>query len=102
MVTRSSKPTTPEDYPSQPTVTPSGDYSYTLEIVMNMQVQMGKLVEAVDALKVDSKEHRRELNDIGKEIHAAKSVFKVLSAIFVALCGFIAWATISYITATHK
>lgn len=33
---------------------PSGDFSYILEIVMNMQSSMGKLIEAVDSLKAQS------------------------------------------------
>jgi hypothetical protein len=102
MTARSSKPTTPEDFPSQAPIVPSGDYSYTLEIVMNMQTTMGRLLEAVEGLKADSKEHRKELSDLGKEFHAARTVFRVLVAVFLAICGFIAWATISYITATHK
>lgn len=99
---RSNKPTTPEDFPTQSPVQPSGDYTYTLEIVMNMQLAVGKLIEAVDSLKADSKEHREALKNIEKEIHGAKTSFGVLIAVFVAFAGLVGWAITTYITATHK
>jgi len=98
---RSNKPTTPEDFPTQPPP-PSGDYSYTLEIVMNMQLTMGKLMEAVEGLKGESKDHRSDLKNIEKEIHGAKVAFRVLAALFVAFCALAGWAVTTYIAATHK
>jgi len=99
---RSNKPTTPEDFPAQSPPQPSGDYSYTLEIVMNMQLGMGKLIEAVDALKADSKEHREALREIDKEIHGAKVSFRVIIGVLLAIVGLIGWGITTYISATHK
>jgi hypothetical protein len=101
MVKAPKPPTTPEEFPAQ-APPPSGDYSYTLEIVMGMQVTMGKLLEAVESLKSDSKEQRHEIKEIGKELHAAKVVFRVLIAVFLALGALIGWGVTTYISATHK
>jgi hypothetical protein len=102
MAPKSSKPTTPEDFPSQPNVVPSGDYSYTLEIVMNMQHTLGGLAEAVKSLKEDSKEYRTELKELSKNFHAAQVLIRWLIAVAVGLGGLIGWAINAYIAATHK
>lgn len=100
MTARQVKTTTPEDYPA-PSPLPSGDYSYTVEIVMNMQQTLGGLVEAVHSLKEESKEHRAELKELGKEFHAAKVLVRWLIAIAIGLGGVIGWAVNAYIAATH-
>jgi len=102
MAPQSSKPTTPEDFPAQAPPLPSGDYSYTLEIVMNMQHTLGGIGEAVKSLKEDSKEYRAELKELGKDLHAAKTLVRWLIAIAVGLGGIIGWAVNAYIAATHK
>lgn len=93
--------TTPEDFPIQ-SPPPSGDYSYTLEIVMQMQVTMGKLLEAVETLKSDSKEHRTEPKEIGKEIHGAKVALRWGIGICVGLAGAIGWIAKAYLDYTKK
>jgi len=100
-MTQKPRTTTPEDFPVQP-LEPSGDYSYTLEIVMRMQHTLGGLVEAVNSLKEASREYRDELKDLGKEFHAAKVLVRVLIAVAVGLGGIIGWAINAYIAATHK
>src|SRR5438105_5054480 len=65
---------------------PSGDYSYVLEIVMNMQVSMGKLIEAVDGLKNKQAEQERKLDKISHQVYAAI----VLIAVFGAILTFFA------------
>lgn len=101
MAPRSTKPTTPEAFPTQ-APTPSGDYSYTLEIVMNMQRTLGGVAEAVNSLKDDSKEYRAELKGLSKDFHAAKVLARCLIAVAVGLGGLIGWAVTTYISATHK
>ena len=98
---RSRNPTTPEDFPTT-SPPPSGDYSYTLEIVMHMKESMGRLLEAVDSLKTDSKELRGEVSKLGKDIHAAKVVFGVVGTLIAAGVAFIGWLITTYISATHK
>ena len=65
----------PHEYgvPSQSQL-PGADYSYTVELVGTIQHQLGKLTEALDSLKEQSKEHGTELKAIGKDIHAVKVV----------------------------
>jgi hypothetical protein len=72
------KTTVPTKFPDTTPPVPSGDYSYVLEIVMNMQTAMGRLQEAVESLKDQSKEQGKEIRDIAKDIHAAKVTGKVL------------------------
>lgn len=98
---RSNKPTTPEEFPTQAPA-PSGDYSYTVEIVMNMQRSMGALTEAVNSLKEDSKEYRADLKSLGRDLHDAKTLVRWLIGIAVGLGGIIGWAVNVYLAATHK
>jgi len=79
---------------------PSGDYSYVLEIVMAMQNTLGKLTEAVESLKDQSKGHSGKLDQLGKDVHAAKVVVGVVGALILLVAGFIAWITNTYIS-TH-
>jgi hypothetical protein len=95
------EPTTPENFPTTSSA-PSGDYSYTLEIVMHMKESMGRLLEAVEGLKTDSKEYRDELKTIGKEIHAAKVGFRWAVGLCMGFGALIGWAITTYISATHK
>jgi len=98
---RSGKATTPEDFPTQSPL-PSGDYSYTVEIVMKMQQSMGALTEAVQGLKEDSKKYRSELKTLGKEFHGVKVGVRWVIGVCLAFGGLIGWAINTYISATHK
>ncbi len=90
------KPTTPEEFPTTSPF-PSGDYSYTLEIVMAMQLSMGKLVEAVDGLKADAREQRDKLGEVAKDVHAAKVAFRVVAGTFAAAAAFLGWLVKLYV-----
>lgn len=96
----SEKPTTPEDFPTTSSA-PSGDYSYTLEIVMHMKESMGRLLEAVDGLKADSKEVRAELSKVSKDIHAAKVVGGVVGTLIAGAIAFVGWVIDTYLN-YHK
>jgi ABC-type nickel/cobalt efflux system permease component RcnA len=85
------KETNPAKVETTPSSFPSGDYSYVLEIVMGMQLTMGKLSEAVDSLKAESKRHDDKLDSIGKDVHAAKVVVSVIGALIVLAFGFLGW-----------
>src|ERR1700676_2505709 len=100
---RSQRPTTPEDYPvsSSGSAVPSGDYSYVLEIVMKMQDTLGQLKEAVGSLKEQSKHQGDKLDQIGKDVHAAKVVVGVVGGLFLLIAGFIGWLINTYIS-THS
>ena len=97
---QSATPSKFPDIPPPPQAFPSGDYSYILEIVMGMQASVGKLMEAVEALKDQSKEHGSELRQIGKDVHAAKVVASVVGALILLAAGFLGWIVNTYI-ATH-
>ena len=74
--------TTPEDYSVvSSSAASSGDFSYTLEVVMSMQATLGKLTESVNALKEQSKDHGKELKEISKDVYAAKVLGKTLLGI---------------------
>lgn len=67
------------DMPATPPAPlPSGDYSYTLEVVMGMQLSMGKLIEAVDTLKERSKEQSEDLKKVVSAVDTAKGAVKAL------------------------
>jgi hypothetical protein len=98
---RTSQPTTPEAFPTQSPL-PSGDYSYTVEIVMKMQQTMGALTEAVNSLKEDSREYRAELKTIGKEIHGAKVGARWVIGVCLGFGALVGWAITTYLSAMYK
>lgn len=67
---------------------------------MNMQVTMGRLLEAVESLKNDSREQRTALSDLTKEIHGYKIGIRWALAICVLFSGLIGWIVSTYIS-TH-
>lgn len=73
---------TPRYPETTPPPLPSGDYSYVLEIVMNMQHAMGKLTEAVDRLKEDQTKHDKKLDRISHQIYAAIAVLTLILGVF--------------------
>ena len=76
---KTKRETTPEEFPvSSPQSLPSGDYSYTLEVVMGMQATLGQLTEAINGLKEQSKSQGQDLKAIGLDVHAGKILLKVL------------------------
>lgn len=51
-----------------PAMMSSGDFSYTLEVVMSMQSTIGKLTEAVDGLKTQSKSFGEKLELLARSL----------------------------------
>jgi len=99
--TRSTTPVTPEEYSTVSSSSfPSGDYTYVLEIVMRMQESMGRLTEAVGSLKEQSKAHGEKLDQVTKDVHAAKVVVGAVGGLIVIIGGIVAWLINTYIS-TH-
>jgi hypothetical protein len=73
--------TTPRIPETVPPPMPSGDYSYTLEIVMHMQNSLGKLTEAVDGLKKRQSEQAAKLDKMSHQMYAAIVVLVLFGAI---------------------
>ena len=98
--------TSPSDFPvTPPPQQPSGDYSYTLEVVMGMQKTLGELTQAVRTLTDQVSAQGNKIDASCKDIHAAKVVLGVLGAIGVgaaAVIGFVAKAAIDYFSRTPK
>lgn len=90
----------PTSFPETTPPLPSGDYYYVLEIVMRMQESVGRLTEAVSSLKEQSKAHGDKLDNIGKDVHAAKVVVSVVGGLIVIVGGICAWLINTYIS-TH-
>lgn len=89
--TRFAETTPPQSFPS-------GDYTYILAIVMNMQVSMGKLMEAVESLKEQAKDNRSKLERLSHILYATGVVGTVLLAIGVWLLNKISDVVISHLT----
>ena len=45
---------------------------------MGLESTLGRLTEAIESLKEHSKDHGKELKDIGKDAHAAKAGLKIV------------------------
>jgi len=91
--------TTPEEYPTfGSSQAPSGDYSYTVELVSTVHHEIGKLTEAVDSLKTQSQAHTEELKALSRDIYAAKVVLGVVGSGIIGICAFIAWLINTYLS----
>ena len=97
--TRRSRSATPSEFPTTApqTVYPSGDYSYILEIVMNMQSAMGRLEEAVNSLKSQMAENSKELRSTSSDVKTAKVVASVVGTILVGAIGLVGWIAKAYL-----
>ena len=78
--------TTPQHFPETTPHLPSADYSYTVELVGTLQNQLGRLTEAVESLKIQSRDQATELKTIGKDIHGAKVGIRIIIGV-CALAG---------------
>lgn len=78
----SSPPRSPESAPP----TPRGDLGlHTVQAVLEMQRTLGGVETAIKHLEEESKEHRKKLEDIGKDLHAAK----IVGGFIVLIAGFL-------------
>ena len=80
---KSANLTTPEAFPTTAPQVPSGDYSYTLEVCMQMQRTLGQVEQAIKTLSDDFKEERKKLNRLSHIIYAAGVVGTIGLAILV-------------------
>lgn len=64
-----------------PPIVPSGDYSYTLEIVMNMQLSLGKLTEAVEGLKAKQSDQTKKLDRLSHQVYAGIAILVAIGAV---------------------
>jgi hypothetical protein len=94
---KSVAPTTPETYPTTPPQLPSGDYSYTVELVGTIQHELGKLTEAVNNLSHKSKDHGDKLDHACKDIHAAKVLLTVIGGAVALIATFASVAFKAYL-----
>jgi len=69
---------------------------------MQMQQTMGRLLEAVEGLKSDSKEHRTALGNLSKEIHGYKVGVRWVIGTCIVIGGVIGWAVNAYISVLHR
>ena len=72
-----------------PPTQPSGDYSYTLEVVMGMQATLGKLTQAVETLTEKTKSQSEKLDQAVRDIHVAKVILTILGGIITIGVTFI-------------
>jgi len=62
---------------------PSGDFSYSLEVIMGMQNALGKLEQTVVHLTEESKESRKKLERVCTTVYAATAVFSIFGGILI-------------------
>ena len=66
--------------------------------MMENQIAVGKLTEAVNALKDSAKDHGGELKQISKDIYAAKVIISVIGGLILFVSRAIAWLVNTYIS----
>lgn len=86
---RSRNATTPEGYPAFPPggSYPSGDYSYTVEVCMQMQRTLGQVEQSVKILIDDFREERKKINRLSHIIYAGGVVGTIALAILIFLAN---------------
>jgi hypothetical protein len=80
------KPTVPTRFPDTTPPLPSGDYSYTVELVGTIQNQLGRLTQAVETLTKELTEVRKKVDRLSHIVYAAG----VVGTIIVVIVGFAA------------
>jgi hypothetical protein len=95
-----SRETTPSRLPDITPPAPAPDYGvHLMQSILEIQRSLGGLEHAVVSLEVRSKEHDSKLDQIGKDVHAAKVTMGVVGAIIVGAAAFIGWIVTTYISA---
>ena len=83
---------------------PPPDYGvHMMHSILEMQRALGGLENAVKNLDNQSKEDGNKLDQIGKDVHAAKVVIGVVGTLIILAAGFLGWAITTYLSAhaTH-
>jgi hypothetical protein len=96
---RSNVTTTPADFPVQtpPQQFPGADYSYTAELIGEIQHSLGKLTEAVETLKTKADAHGKELAEIGRSVHTARVILGIIGGLATIIATFVAIALKAYL-----
>jgi len=93
-----------------PDVLPRGGHStvnhdFTLQAVMHMKEAVGRLIEAVDTLKEQSKSNNQKLDEAVKDIHGAKVAGRALlwavgvtGTLIAGALTFVGWAIKTYMS----
>ena len=66
---------------------PSGDYSYTLEVCMQMQKTLGQVEQAVKTLSEDFREQRSKVDKLSHVMYATGVVGTIGLAILIFLAN---------------
>ena len=72
----------PEDFPETPPPQPI-DWSWSLQMLMELQRTVGELSQSVETLTKQSKEHDKKLNQISHRIYAAVAVLTIVGAVLL-------------------
>lgn len=98
---REGRETTPQRLAeTTPQVYPGPNYDFILQGVFNIQNTIGKLAEAVETLKTESHSQRDKVDQIGKDVHAAKVVVRLVGgAVLLAFAsmGWIIYEILPYV-----
>ena len=89
---RSTTPTTPEDFPTTPSSLPLAalDQSFVLQIMLDLKGSMAKIDESISNLKEQYREHDQKLDSVSQEVYAAKRVVTVAAWVIGLLVAAIA------------
>jgi F0F1-type ATP synthase assembly protein I len=70
-----------------------------MQSILEMQRSLGGVENAVKNLESATKGHGDKLDQIGKDVHAAKVTMGVVGAIIVGAAALIGWIVTTYISA---
>lgn len=89
---RDQEATTPSRLPdTTPQVYPGQHYDFILQGVFDIQKTLGRVTEAVETLKTESISQRDKVDQIGKDVHAAKVVVRLVGAAVVLAFAGMGW-----------
>lgn len=74
----------PREFPQTPPPQPT-DWSWSLQMLMELQKTVGKLSQSVEMLTRQNKEHEKKLDKISHGIYAAVVVLSVVGAVLLWL-----------------
>jgi hypothetical protein len=92
--------TTPSRMAQTTPPVPPPDYGvHMMQSILEIQRSLGGVENAVKNLESTTKGHGDKLDQIGKDVHAAKVTFGVVGAIIVGAAALIGWVVTTYIAA---
>jgi len=81
----------PGKLPETTPIYPGNQYDFVLQCVFDLRGTVGEQTRAISNLTELVKENDKKLDDVAKDVHAAKVVISVVGGLILLAAAFIGW-----------